>query len=58
VTVVIDHGIGLVTLGGSRVVTPSGTTTYTLTASNLAGSTEAKVTIVVGAVGRRRATRH
>jgi PKD repeat protein len=58
VTVVIDHGIGLVTLGGSRVVSPSSTTTYTVTASNVAGSAEAKVTIVVGAVGKRRAVRH
>jgi hypothetical protein len=42
----IDPGVGSVALNGSRVVTPSATTVYTLVASNAAGKT-ASVTVHV-----------
>ena len=42
----IDQGVGAVT-GSSRVVAPSVTTTYTLTASNAAGATTAETTVTV-----------
>jgi hypothetical protein len=48
-TLTIDNGVGVVT-GDSVVVTPSSTTTYTLTASNGVGSTLAHAVVtVVGA---------
>lgn len=47
----IDHGIGDVTGLSSRVVSPAATTTYTLTASNEAGSVAASVTVTVSAAG-------
>jgi hypothetical protein len=43
----IDQGIGTVTGVTSRVVTPSGTTTYTLTATNGSGSVTQSVTVTV-----------
>jgi hypothetical protein len=43
-SVSIDHGVGAVT-GNSIVVTPSATTTYTLTATNAAGSVTATATV-------------
>jgi hypothetical protein len=46
-TVSIDRGIGSVALSGSRTVTPSVTTTYTLSASTSAGSLTRTVTVVV-----------
>ena len=42
----IDQGVGAVS-GGSVSVTPSATTTYTLTAANAAGTTTASVTVGV-----------
>src|SRR5438128_9565981 len=42
----IDQGIGQVH-GSSAIVTPAGTTTYTLTASGAGGSTTAKATVIV-----------
>jgi len=38
-TVTIDQGIGSVALTGTRTISPTATTTYTLTASNAAGNT-------------------
>jgi hypothetical protein len=46
-TVSIDNGIGPVPLSGTRAVTPYATTTYTLTASNLSGSSTASATVAV-----------
>lgn len=43
----IDNGVGTVTGRSSLRVTPSQTTTYTLTASNAKGSVSAKTTITV-----------
>ncbi len=47
-TLTIDNGVGAVT-GTSKTITPSKTTTYTLTASNNAGSTTAHITVTVDA---------
>jgi uncharacterized cupredoxin-like copper-binding protein len=58
ITVAMDHGIGLVTPGGSMVVSPSSTTKYSITASGIGGQADSSVTVVVGAVGKRRAARH
>lgn len=44
----LDHGIGAVT-GASRTVTPTATTTYTLTATNTVGSRTAQATVTVTA---------
>lgn len=44
----IDPGIGTVSLDGTRDVTPAATTTYTLTATNAAGSVTAQATVTVG----------
>jgi len=46
-SVVLDNGIGSVGATGPLVVTPSVTTTYTITASNLGGSASKQVTISV-----------
>jgi len=46
-TVSIDPAIGNVALSGTRVVLPAKTTTYTLTASNQAGSITATAQVVV-----------
>jgi len=43
----IDHGIGAVAVGGNTVVSPEHTTTYTLTVTGPAGSTNARVTVQV-----------
>ncbi|MBI2400883.1 MAG: hypothetical protein HYV23_07515 [Deltaproteobacteria bacterium] len=43
----IDQGIGAVSPSGSRVVSPATTTTYTMSASNLGGTTTAQITITV-----------
>ncbi len=43
----IDQGVGNVALSGTRVVSPSATTTYTLTASNDAGSATATAQVMV-----------
>jgi len=45
--ITIDQNIGAVRKSGSRPVTPAATTTYTLTASNSAGTDERQATIVV-----------
>jgi hypothetical protein len=46
-TVTINQGIGSIALSGSTSVSPISTTTYTLTATNSAGSSLATVTITV-----------
>lgn len=46
--VTIDQSIGTVGLGGTRLVSPSKSTTYTLTATNEIGTSAATVQIVVG----------
>ncbi|WP_306591895.1 RHS repeat-associated core domain-containing protein [Geothrix sp. 21YS21S-4] len=46
-SVVIDNGIGNVGASGSLGVTPLSNTTYTITASNLGGTTSAQVSISV-----------
>ncbi len=47
----IDQGIGKVDIAGTRVVTLPVTTTYTLSASNAAGSVSKSVAITVGQAG-------
>jgi uncharacterized protein YkwD len=49
-SVTITGGIGTVSSTGSQLVAPAQTTTYTLTASNSAGSATAQVTVSVTAV--------
>jgi hypothetical protein len=46
-TVNINQGIGNVSLGGSQSVSPAASTTYTLTATNQAGSVTAMATVNV-----------
>jgi hypothetical protein len=46
-SVSINQGIGSVPASGTRVVSPTGTTTYTLTATNSAGSVTTSVTVRV-----------
>jgi hypothetical protein len=46
-TVIIDQGIGNVALTGTRVVAPTATTTYTLTAISTAGSVTATTQVIV-----------
>lgn len=48
-SVMINQSIGSVAPVGTRVVNPGGSTTYTLTAANAAGSVTKSVTINVGA---------
>jgi hypothetical protein len=48
-TVSIDHGVGNVDLTGTTAVTPSMTTTYTLIATNEAGSVTATTGVTVSA---------
>jgi len=58
-SVAIDQGIGLTSGVGSLKVSPHVTTTYKLTATNVAGSTIATTTITVNSpVQKRRAVRH
>jgi hypothetical protein len=45
----IDNGIGSVSASGTRSVTPSSNTTYTLSASNAGGSANASVSVAVSA---------
>jgi hypothetical protein len=49
--VVIDQGIGPVSVSGSRAVSPNGTTDYTLTASNAVGSVTSVVRLLVAPAG-------
>lgn len=44
----IDNGVGTVTGLSSKVVVPSGTTTYKLTVSNSSGSVDRSVTVTLG----------
>lgn len=46
-SVTIEPGIGAVNASGTRLVSPASTTTYTLTATNAAGSTTATAQVVV-----------
>ncbi|MHB8085510.1 MAG: hypothetical protein ACYDHZ_06770 [Dehalococcoidia bacterium] len=48
-SVSIDPGIGNTSTHGSEKVSPAATTTYTITASNKAGSTESTALLTVGA---------
>jgi hypothetical protein len=59
-TVTIDQGIGGLAPNGSRKVSPAQTTTYRLTAVNVAGTTTSAVTINVSspAPARHRAAKH
>jgi len=50
-TVSIDQGIGKVDVAGTKAVTPAATTTYTLSASNGAGSVSKSVALTVGPAG-------
>lgn len=43
----INHGIGNVSMSGSRIITPSSTTTYTLTAVNATTTISATTQIIV-----------
>jgi hypothetical protein len=47
-TINIDPGIGSVALNGTRVISPTKTTTYTLTAVNEAGTSTATTQVIVG----------
>jgi hypothetical protein len=47
-SVTIDQGIGNVTVAGTKTVSPTKTTTYTLTANNSAGTKTESVTLTVG----------
>jgi hypothetical protein len=49
-SIAIDQGVGAVT-GTSQRVSPAATTTYTLTATNTAGSTQARATVTVMTAG-------
>lgn len=49
-TVSIDQGIGPVSVTGTRAVAPSETTTYTLTATNVAGSVIVTTQVMVSAI--------
>jgi len=50
-SVSMDNGIGNVAVKGTRAVTPSVTTIYSLTATNAAGSTTASTQVVVPGTG-------
>lgn len=52
--VTINNGVGSVGLTGTRVVSPASTTTYTLTASNMAFFTQAGVQVSVAPVSIAR----
>jgi hypothetical protein len=47
-SVTIDQGIGDVAASGNITVSPTSTTTYTLTATNLAGTETQSLTLTVG----------
>lgn len=49
-SVTIDNGIAIVALTGTTGVNPTTTTTYTLTATNVAGSVTATTTVTVSSV--------
>jgi hypothetical protein len=53
ISVVINPGVGSVGLTGNFVVNPSETTTYTLTATNTAGSSTANVKVTVNTAMQR-----
>jgi hypothetical protein len=60
-SVVINNGIGAVTFFGLKNINPVATTTYTLTASGVGGTTTASVTITVGGAvpgAKHRSVRH
>jgi len=50
-SVTIDHGIGTVASQGTKVLSPKETTTYTLTATNSAGSETAASTVTIKEAG-------
>jgi hypothetical protein len=47
-SVSIDNGIGAVSASGSQSITPANPVTYTLTATNVAGTTTKSITVLVG----------
>lgn len=49
-TVSIDNGVGNVAASGSSIILPVATTTFTLTASNAAGSVTANTAVIVSGV--------
>jgi autotransporter-associated beta strand protein len=60
-SVVINNGIGAVTFFGLKNINPVATTTYTLTATGVGGTTTASVTITVGGAvpgAKPRSVRH
>ena len=50
-SVSIDHGVGTVGLTGTKIVTPTASTTYKLSASNAAGAAIKTVSVIVNAAG-------
>jgi hypothetical protein len=46
-TVTINNGIGRVSAAGQVCITPTQTTTYTITATNVKGTTTRQITVVV-----------
>jgi hypothetical protein len=56
ISVAIDHGVGSVTLTGTKSVTPATSTTYKLSASNAAGATVKTVSIIVNPAGSTPST--
>ena len=50
-TVTIDNGVGMVSLNGTRGVTPAATTVYTLTATNANGNASQQATVTVTSTG-------
>jgi PKD repeat protein len=56
----IDHGVGTVFALGSTSVSPTQTTVYKLTATNVAGTASATATVTIGtpAPPKRRAVKH
>jgi len=55
-SVTIDNGVGAVSAVASRTISPSQTTTYTLTATNSAGSATARATVTVAAAPSNQPT--
>jgi hypothetical protein len=49
-SVTIDQGVGTVAAAGTRAVSPTKTTTYTLTATNSAGTTTQPVTLTIAGI--------
>jgi PKD repeat protein len=59
-SITIDHGVGTLFAIGTKSVSPAATTVYKLTATNLAGTVSATVTVTVGqpTPPKHRAVKH